>query len=72
MEEECESGANTIRELVEELDGRYGGFCDLFINSETGRLNLNTMIYYGEEGKVPFAVINLDQPVQDKAKVMFW
>ena len=72
MEEECDSGASTLRELLEELDERYGGFRDLFINTESGRLNLNTMIYYGEEGKIPFAVINLDQPIEDGAKVMFW
>ena len=66
------SEAGTIRELLEELDGRYGGFCDLFINKESGRLNLNTMIYYGEEGKIPFAVIDLDQSVENGAKVMFW
>ena len=72
MEEEWDSEVNTIRELLEELDGSYGGFRDLFINKESGRLNLNAMIYYGEEGKVPFAVIDLDQPVQDRAKLMFW
>ena len=60
------------RELLEELNERYGGFQDLFINRESGRLNLNTMIYYGEEGKIPLAVIDLDQPVEDGAKVMFW
>lgn len=72
MEEICDSKASTIRELLEELDARYGGFCDLFINKASGRLNLNTMIYYGEEGKIPFAVIDLDQSVEDGAKVMFW
>jgi hypothetical protein len=72
MEEECNSDAGTMRELLEELEVRYGGFCDLFINRESGRLNLNTMIYYGEDGKAPVAVIDLEQPIKDGASVMFW
>ena len=72
MEEEWDSAADTMRELLEELDGRYGGFCDLFVNRDSGRLNLNTMIYYGEEGRAPVAVIDLDQPIQQGASVMFW
>ena len=61
-----------MRELVDELDVKYGGFRRLFVNSETGQSNLNTMIYYSDPGEVPISVINLDHPVSDGGTVTFW
>jgi hypothetical protein len=72
LHEHYEANAGTIRGLLDELDAKYGGFCEMFVNRETGKLNLNAMIYYGEEGQVPFAVIDLNQPIQDGAKITFW
>ncbi|MBN1944727.1 MAG: MoaD/ThiS family protein [Bradymonadales bacterium] len=70
--EECETDATTLRELIEELDGRYGGFCEMFVDAGSGKLTLNTMIYYGEEGKVPVAVLDIDQRISDGARITFW
>lgn len=70
--EDLQTNADTLRELLGELDVKYGGFVEMFINTRTGQLNLNVMIYYGDEGKPPFAVIDLDQPVKDGARITFW
>lgn len=70
--EEYETEAGTLRELIEELDGRYGGFCEMFIDPGSGKLTLNTMIYYGEEGKVPVAVLDVDQGISHGARITFW
>lgn len=72
LEEYYDTESKTLRELIDELDGLYGGFNEMFIEPETGHMQLNTMIYYGEEGKVPVAVLDIDQPVSDKAKITFW
>jgi hypothetical protein len=72
LEEYCKTEAMTLRDLLAELDGKYGGFDEIFVNRKTRQLNFNAMIYYGEPGKVPVAVIDLDQPVEDHAKITFW
>lgn len=72
LEESYETESTTLRSLIDELDQRYGGFNEMFINPETGRMNINTMIYYGEEGKVPVAVLDIDQEVAAGAKILFW
>ena len=66
------TAAASLRELVAELDERYPGFDALFVDPETGKLKLNTMIYYGAPGQVPVTVIDLDQPIDDGATVTFW
>jgi molybdopterin converting factor small subunit len=70
--EEYQTEKNTLRELIQELDEKYGGFVQMFIEPQTGRLTLNTMIYYGEEGKVPVSVLELDQEISDGARITFW
>ena len=72
VSEQFETDADTMRDLIGSLDDRYGGFTEMFINSQTGRLTLNTMIYYGEEGKVPKGVLDADQPISDGATITFW
>jgi len=72
FDEFYETNAGTVRDLIKELDGIYGGFIETFINQETGKLNLNTMIYYGESDKPTKGVLDLDQQISDGAKVLFW
>jgi hypothetical protein len=72
LQEGHQTEAVTIRELLDELDARYGGFHELFVNPGTGELNLNTMIYYSDPGEVPDSVIDLDHPVGDGGTVTFW
>ena len=72
MSEPYETDAETMRDLIHSLDERYGGFTEMFISSETNRLSLNTMIYYGDEGKVPVGVLDIDQPISDGATITFW
>ena len=72
QEENYETRVTTMRELIDELDERYGGFHRMFIDDQTGGIQLNTMIYYGEEGKVPVAVLDLDQAISDGARITFW
>jgi hypothetical protein len=55
-----------------DLDERYGGFTEMFINKTTGRLNLNTMIYYREIHKSSITVLDIGQPVNEGAKITFW
>jgi hypothetical protein len=70
--ERYETEGTTLRDLLNELDRKYGGFDEIFVNRKTGKLNLNVMIYYGGPGNVPVAVIDLDQPIEDHAKITFW
>lgn len=72
LEEYHKTEVMTLRDLLTELDRRYGGFDEIFVNRKTRQLNFNAMIYYGEPGKVPVAVIDLDQSVEDHAKITFW
>ena len=72
FDEHYKTQVTTLRDLLTELDGKYGGFYEIFANPQTGQLNFNAMIYYSGPGKVPVAVIDLDQPVEDHAKITFW
>ena len=53
LNEDYQTTASTMRELINELDDKYGGFSEMFLDSESGGLTLNTMIYYGEKGVGP-------------------
>jgi hypothetical protein len=70
--ESHQTRASSIRDLVKELDGRYRGFQELFVNPETGSLNLNAMIYYSAPDEVPITVVDLDQPIVDGGTLTFW
>lgn len=70
--ESHQTTASSIRELVAELDTRYGGFQSLFVDSEIESLKLNAMIYYSDPGEIPISVINLDHPIRDGGTVTFW
>jgi hypothetical protein len=70
--EDHQTEASSIRELVEELDAHYPGFHRLFVSPETGKLNLNTMIYYSDPGEVPISVIDINHPIRDGGTVTFW
>lgn len=72
LSESCATRAETMRELIGELDERYGGFAEMFLEPETGNLTLNTMIYYGERGAVPRGVLDADLPLGDGATITFW
>lgn len=64
--------AATLRALIEELDARRPGFLQMFVHPQTGQLNLNAMIYYGDPGQTPAPILNLDHPIQDGGTVTFW
>jgi len=70
--ESHQTTASSIRELVDELEGRYPGFHEMFVNPKTETLNLNAMIYYGAPGEVPVSVIDLGHPIGDGGTVTFW
>ena len=72
LQEDYQTEASTIRELLDELDAGYGGLRGLFVNPDTGQLNLNTMIYYSDPGKIPVSVIDLDHQVVDGGTITFW
>ena len=72
LAEEYNTKAVSLRDLVEELEQRYRGFRQVFIDHTTGQLNLNAMIYYASPGELPSAILNLDQPVHDGSRVTFW
>jgi hypothetical protein len=70
--ESHQTTVSSIREWVGELEGRYQGFREMFVNPRTETLNLNAMIYYGAPGEVPVSVIDLDHPIGDGGTVTFW
>jgi hypothetical protein len=70
--ESYQTTASSLRELVAELDGAYPGFWEMFVDPETGMLNLNVMIYYCGPGQVPISVIDLDQRIGDGGTATFW
>lgn len=72
LSEIYETDATTLRDVIGELDERYGGFDEMFIEPDSGRLTLNTMIYYGERNAVPKGVLDADLPVADGAVITFW
>jgi hypothetical protein len=72
VKEWIQTDSTTLRELICELDHRYSGFKEVFINPDSGALQMNSMIYYSNEGQPPVAVVDLGHPIQDKAIVTFW
>jgi hypothetical protein len=72
LKETYQTNASTLMELIEELEKKHRGFRDIFVNGETGRMNLNAMIYYGGEGEVPLPITDLNHPIQDSAIITFW
>ena len=70
--ERYRSDAGTLRALIDELEARYAGFRQAFVDSELGSLKLNAMIYYCDVGQTPMAVVDLDHPTKDGAVVTFW
>ena len=72
VKEKYRTNADTLRDLIDELDKTYVGMKQTFINPHSGTLQLNAMVYYSTEGETPFAVVNLDIPIQDNAIVTFW
>jgi molybdopterin converting factor small subunit len=72
VKERYAAQCGTLRGLIDELEVKYGGFRQVFVDNETGGLNLNAMIYYSDEGQTPETIIDLDHPIKDGAKVIFW
>jgi len=72
VKEVLSTEAGTLRELIDELDTRYPGFRDVFVDQRTQQLKLNAMIYYGDEQQLPVTVVDLGQPVRDQATMTFW
>lgn len=72
VKERYRTQAETLRQLIGELNHRYPGFETVFIHPDTGKLNLNAMIYYGEPGRPPAAVIDMDRPIGDQSVITFW
>jgi hypothetical protein len=70
--ERRQTESSTVRELIEELDALYPGFHEMFVDPETGQMQLNALAYYSDPGQVPISVIDLDQPVGDGGTVTFW
>lgn len=66
------TGVGTLRALIDELEARYAGFRQAFVDRESGGLKLNAMIYYCDVGQTPLAVVNLDHPLKHGAVVTFW
>lgn len=72
LSERYNTSVETLRELIVELDDIYGGFVEMFLEPQSGKLTLNTMIYYGEKDAVPRGVLDADQPIVDGATITFW
>jgi molybdopterin converting factor small subunit len=70
--EQFNSEVDTIRELISQLNEKYPGFEEIFVQPLTGRINFNAMIYYSERGDVPVSVIDLNHPIEDRSTITFW
>jgi molybdopterin converting factor small subunit len=72
MKEQVVTSAESMAELIDQLDERYHGFAELLRDSKTGKLRLQAMIYYSDKGEIPVTVIDLDLPIKDGGTVTFW
>ena len=72
LDEHFKTDIRTIRGLLGELDAKYGGFNEMFIDAKTGEMKFSVMIYYSEAGQAPIPVIDLDQPVENNSIITFW
>lgn len=72
LDERYETHSDTLRGLLDELNAKYGGFHEMFMDKEKGRLCLNIMIYYHELGKSPCPMMDLDQIIRDHSTLFFW
>jgi len=72
IKETYQSNANTMRELIAELDHQYKGIQQVFVNPKTGQINLNAMIYYKAPNQFPVTVINLEDKIEDRSTITFW
>jgi molybdopterin converting factor small subunit len=72
LEEAYESNAVTFRELLDELEERFSGFREIFLDPDSSQIKISAMIQVKPEGKNPFPVIDLDQPIPDGSIVTFW
>ena len=72
LDEHFKTNIKTIRGLLSELDVKYGGFNEMFIDRQTGEMNFSVMIYYSGAGQAPIPVIDLDQPVENNSIITFW
>ena len=72
LHEQWKTPVKTLRGLLGELDAKYGGFHEIFIDPKTGEMKFNVMIYYTGAGRAPIPVIDLDQPIEDHSEITFW
>ncbi len=72
LTEDYQTNTSILIDLIEELELRHMGFRSVFVDEETGRMRLNTMIFYGREGEVPLPMTDLHHPIQDGGVITFW
>ena len=72
LHEHCKTNMKTIRGLLSELNAKYGGFNEMFIDRRSGEIKFSVMIYYCRAGQAPIPVIDLDQPIENHSIITFW
>lgn len=72
LEEAYTTRAESVRQLIGELDRRYPGFAAALVDPASGRLRLNAAIYLNPPGQPPLSLLDLDRPLEDGAKLTFW
>jgi len=70
--ERRQTSIRTLRALIDELEARYTGFRQAFVDRESAGLKLNAMIYYCDAGQKPLSIVDLDHPLQHGGMVTFW
>jgi len=70
--EDYETEADTIIDLIVELEMIYPGMKTIFVDEKTNNMKLNSMIFYTKPGSTPKEIINLNVSLVDGGKVTFW
>lgn len=70
--EDYDTDAETIIDLLTELDMLYPGIKTIFLDEHTNNMKLNSMIFYTKPGSTPKEIINLDESLADGGRITFW
>lgn len=72
LKESVELRGKTVDALLSELDEKYPGLKEIFIDPETGILNLRTNIYLRRSGEPTIGLLDREFELSDGDTLMLW
>lgn len=72
LKEVIEMKGETVYDLLRELDRKYPGFQDIFINPEDGILNLRTAISLQRSGECASQILDPKFKLKGGDNIMLW